>query len=91
MSDNQIGSVIAGGGVSSAIIASLYMLYKCCYRRKFRSKCCGATMDLDESQPSPTQSAPPTIINVQPSPALKAEKAPELELPQLDLAEHVRH
>ena len=48
-------------------------------------------MDLDESQPSPTQSAPPTIINVQPSPALKAEKAPELELPQLDLAEHVRH
>ncbi len=91
MADSQIGSVIAGGGVSSAIIATLYVLYKCCYRRKFHSKCCGASMDVDAGEPTPTGQSAPTIVNVQASPALKAEQPPKLDLPELELADHVRH
>ena len=94
MADSQIGSVIAGGGVSSAIIATLYVLYKCCYRRKFHSKCCGASMDMDADQSSPTNEKP-TVIEVhttpRASPIIKAAEAPKLDLPQLDLGEHVRH
>lgn len=89
--ESNFGSIVAGGGVSSAIIATLYMLYKCCYRRKFHSKCCGASMDVDAGEPSPTGQVPPTIINVQPSPALKAEEGKQMEMPTLDLSDHVRH
>lgn len=87
----NFGTIVAGGGVSSAILAGLYMAYKCCYRRKFRSKCCGASMDVDAGEPSPTGDIHPTIIQVQASPALKAEAPPKLDLPELELSEHVRH
>lgn len=89
--ETNFGTIVAGGGVSSAIMAGLYIAYKCCYRRKFHSKCCGASMDIDAGEPSPTGAAHPTIINVQPSPALKAEEPPKMEMPQLELSEHVRH
>lgn len=42
----EIGNYIASGGVSGAIIAVLYVGYKCCYRKKFKSSCCGASMDI---------------------------------------------
>jgi len=48
-------------------------------------------MDVDAGEPSPTGQAPQTIINVQPSPALKAEEGKQMEMPTLDLSEHVRH
>jgi hypothetical protein len=54
--DNSIGSYIAGGGVSGAIIAAAFLLYKLCAHRRFRSSCCGASVDMrdDNGQPSPT-------------------------------------
>lgn len=53
--ENNIGSYIAGGGVSGAIIAIAFVLYKLCNHRRFRSQCCGATVDMrdDNGQPSP--------------------------------------
>jgi len=42
----DIGNYIASGGVSGAIMVVLYMGYKCCYRKKFKSSCCGAVMDI---------------------------------------------
>ena len=62
----DIGKVMASGGISSAMIAALYILYKCCYRRKFRSRCCGGEMSVsDEPSPNspraPSFSAPPKV------------------------------
>lgn len=48
----DISRVAASGGVSSLMIASLYMLYKCCYRKKIRSRCCGGEMSVSD-EPSP--------------------------------------
>ena len=50
----EAGNFAAAGGVSGAIIAIGYAIYKVCYRRKFHSKCCGAEMDVG-SEPSPTK------------------------------------
>jgi len=73
--------MIAGGGVSGGIVAVLYVLYKCCYRRKFHSKCCGATMDVDGGAPSPTeqpvQLEMPRMATPKPSPQIKPQPAPE--------------
>lgn len=55
--ESNVGSYIAGGGVSGAIIAAAFLLYKLCAHRRFRSSCCGATVDMrdDNGQPSPTK------------------------------------
>lgn len=50
----EAGNFAAAGGVSGAIIAVGYAIYKICYRKKFHSKCCGAEMDVG-SEPSPTK------------------------------------
>lgn len=69
MSDDNFGKYIAGGGVSGAVIAGLYLAYKCCYRRKIRSKCCGGEMSFENEavmtvpvipQPSPSLTASST-------------------------------
>lgn len=46
------GNFAATGGVSGAVLAVGYILYKVCYKRKFHSKCCGAEMDV-ATEPSP--------------------------------------
>lgn len=46
------GNFAAAGGVSGAIIAVGYAIYKICYKRKFHSKCCGAEVDM-QGEPSP--------------------------------------
>lgn len=66
----DIGNYVATGGVSGGIMIAIYMAYKCCYRKKFKSTCCGASMDVsadekavdDNGQPATTQpaAAPPT-------------------------------
>jgi hypothetical protein len=84
----DIGGYLASGGVSGGIVAALYMMYKCCYRRKFHSKCCGAEMDVGAGEPSPQQEARVTFEHVKPtprpSPVLKGE-AKEVELPKLEV------
>lgn len=58
----DIGKVMASGGISSAMIAGLYILYKCCYRRKIRSKCCGGEMSVSD-EPSPNSARPPSFAS----------------------------
>jgi hypothetical protein len=77
---------LASGGVSGAIIAGLYLAYKCCYRRKIHSKCCGSEMDLSAGEPSPQKEIQPSFTSPRPSPALTAEKA-AIEIPPLILNE----
>jgi hypothetical protein len=47
------GGYAASGGITGAILASLYIAYKCCYRKKFHSKCCGAEMDVKTDEATP--------------------------------------
>jgi cytoskeletal protein RodZ len=64
----EIGNYIASGGVSGVIMAGLYVAYKCCYRKKFKSSCCGASMDisadpnvqLEEEKSASASAAAPT-------------------------------
>lgn len=74
MSDS-IQNYIAGGGVSGGIVAGLFIMYKCCYRKKLHSKCCGGELDLSsepeqavrvELQPSP--SVAPVAAKSEPEP-----------------------
>lgn len=53
----DIGKFAASGGISTAMIAGLYLMYKCCYRKKIRSKCCGGEMSVSD-EPSPDGTKP---------------------------------
>jgi hypothetical protein len=79
MSDTEIGKYIAGGGVSGAVVAGMYLLYKCCYRKKFTSKCCGGEMIVGESESQMQLS-----VQVQPSPSLEARRT-SLHVPEFVL------
>lgn len=57
----DVSSYFAGGGVSGAIVVSAYFLYKCFYRKKFKSRCCSSSIDISEDTnvpPSPNKSVP---------------------------------
>jgi hypothetical protein len=85
----EVNNYLASGGVSGAIIAGLYIAYKCCYRRKIHSKCCGGEIDVDGGQPSPAIVKETTFEPTKtpkPSPALVAEKT-AIEIPPLILNE----
>ena len=85
----EINNGLAGGGITGAIIASLYIGYKCCYRKKFHSKCCGAEMDVEtdakaqeETTIEMAQAAP---VSRQATPVITAAKAPVAEPPILNI------
>ena len=46
--EQNIGNYIAGGGVSGAVVCVFYFIYKCCYRKKLHSKCCGNELDIKQ-------------------------------------------
>jgi hypothetical protein len=48
-----ISNYIATGGVSGAVVIVAYLVYKLCKDKKFKSSCCGATMEVKEDQPTP--------------------------------------
>ena len=85
----EINTGLAGGGITGAIIAALYIGYKCCYRKKFHSKCCGAEMDVETD----TKAQADTTIEVaqaapmsrQATPVITAAKTPVAEPPPLTL------
>jgi hypothetical protein len=58
----EIGKYLAGGGVSGVIVAALYLIYKCCNKRQFTSKCCGNEMTVGNNE------TPQVVAVVQPSP-----------------------
>lgn len=86
----DIGTGLAGGGITGAIVASLYFAYKCCYRKKFKSRCCGVSMDIeadtaapvDIESPAPPAPPPPTPPPSHPgSPKLTASRPPDEAAP----------
>lgn len=81
------GNFAATGGVSGAVLAAGYILYKLCYRKKFHSKCCGAEMDMTQGPPSPDKEVklemPEIKPTPRPSPALRAAEEPATSPPVL--------
>ena len=86
----EAGNFAAAGGVSGAIIAVGYAIYKICYRKKFHSKCCGAELDMSQGPPSPSKDVQlemPTEPRPTPkaSPALHPAEEPALAIPKLEV------
>jgi hypothetical protein len=54
--ENNIGTYIASGGVSGAVVCVFYFLYKCLYKKRIRSTCMGGTLDIKRDAPSPSSS-----------------------------------
>jgi hypothetical protein len=83
----DVGNYLASGGVSGAVIAGLYLFYKCCYKRKFHSKCCGGEMDIGAGEATPPSTeVQPHFPTPKPSPALAAQRV-SVEIPPLVLDE----
>lgn len=53
---DAIDQVLATGGASGITITVLFLLYKFCWNRHLRSKCCGREIDID------TQVSTPKIV-----------------------------
>jgi hypothetical protein len=56
-----IAQSIVSGGATGIVIGVLVFLYKCCYKKKFHSECCGNTLDVKDSEPSPETTPPPQV------------------------------
>jgi hypothetical protein len=51
--DPIVSNYVATGGVSGAVVCVFYFAYKCLYKKKIHSECCGNTMDIkSENSPS---------------------------------------
>lgn len=51
--DSNIASYVSAGGVSGAVVCVFYFAYKCLYKKKIHSDCCGNTLDIKgENSPS---------------------------------------
>jgi hypothetical protein len=82
----EVQNFIASGGITGAIFVAGYVLYKLCYKRKFRSKCCGAELDLQDTSQSPTKEQSKTfdLPSLKPpsraaTPVLSASLPPDTE------------
>jgi hypothetical protein len=53
-----IGNFVATGGVTGAVVVVAYMVYKLCQNKKFKSSCCGATVEVKEDIPTPVTVKP---------------------------------
>ena len=87
---SDIGKYLAGGGVSGVIVASLYLVYKCCNRRQFTSKCCGGEMTVGNNEPSAQVVVMQASPHVAPLDSRRAsQQIPELVLePRTENVEH---
>lgn len=59
----EVGSLLASGGITGAIVACAYIGYKILYKRKIQSKCCCGELNMT-TEPE----APPTVITVASTP-----------------------
>ena len=87
---SDIGKYLAGGGVSGVIVAGLYLLYKCCNRRQFTSKCCGGEMTVGNNEPA----AQVVVMQASPHAAPLDSRRTSQQIPELVLeprAENVEH
>jgi hypothetical protein len=51
--DIPIGNFVATGGVTGAVVVVCYMIYRLCENKKFKSSCCGATVEVKEDTATP--------------------------------------
>ena len=89
---SDIGKYLAGGGVSGVIVAGLYLVYKCCNRRKFSSKCCGGEINVGDNQEH--HQAPVVVLQSSPPAPAPPSSRRESQIPDLVLeprAENVEH
>lgn len=66
--ESSIGNYVATGGVSGAVVIVAYFLYKLCENKKFKSQCCGATVEVKEEGHTPN-----IVIRTPPEPKPKEE------------------
>ena len=59
----DFANILASSGITGAIVISLYITYKICYKKKLKSKCCFGEFQMEEQI---------TTINV--TPQLQPEK-----------------
>jgi hypothetical protein len=60
--DIPISNFIASGGVSAAVVIIFYMTYKACEKKKFKSTCCGASVEVKADLPSPDSTPAPKLV-----------------------------
>jgi hypothetical protein len=65
-----MANFIASGGVSAAVVIIFYMTYKACEKKKFKSSCCGGSIEVKADLPSPEASRHNSL----------EEKKPNLEI-----------
>jgi len=51
--DGSVLSGLSAGGLTGAVVACFYVLYKCLRNKKLRSKCCGAEFTVSNDDPPP--------------------------------------
>jgi hypothetical protein len=55
---DSIRNYVASGGVSGAIVCVFYFLYKCLYKKRIHSECCGNTVDIKEESTKSNKELP---------------------------------
>lgn len=71
-------NAIVGGSVSSGLLILAYLLIKNCSCKKFQlhSKCCGASLDAESSEPDAATPSVNTTVNVRGGPPSPEKKTP---------------
>jgi hypothetical protein len=61
--DQSVSNYVATGGVSGAIVCVFYFAYKCLYKKRIHSDCCGNTIDI-KGENSPSTSKKEIAVSV---------------------------
>ena len=85
-----MANFIASGGVSAAVVIIFYLTYKACERKKFKSTCCGGSIEVKADVPSPSLRSEHSYANASASPQQSRqnlEEKPDLTVrkPELEV------
>lgn len=78
-----IANFIASGGVSAAVVIVFYLAYKTCEKKKFKSTCCGNTVEVKADVPSPSHGSGHSYATASASPNSKPDltvRKPDVEV-----------
>jgi hypothetical protein len=73
MADIPITNFVASGGITGAVVVVAYMVYKLCQNKRFKSSCCGATVEVKEDTHQESPMTPKIVIR-------EPEKKPAVEV-----------
>lgn len=57
--DIPVSNFVASGGVTGAVVVVAYMIYKLCKDKRFKSSCCGATIEVKDDTGLNSPQQPP--------------------------------